>query len=266
MSEAAWLIIGWLFVVGAAVGSFLNVVVYRLPLGLSLIHPPSHCPKCEKRIPWYDNVPILGWIMLRGRCRQCGNAISPRYPIVEAITAAMFAAVAVAELPYLCQTGVFGVYPFHMLLLCTLLCAGLIAYDGECVPWKLFVPALVVGAVAPIFCPALRAIAVWGQLPTWLAGTVDGLAGLAAGAMLGSLAGWALGYERSNGLTPGLVSVGLFLGWQAVGIIAIGMAGIEYSQRVVRPAFRIAPSRLLPALTLAWILIWGAVTSCGQVG
>ena len=98
MPEAAWFIVVWLIVVGAAVGSFLNVVVYRLPLGISLVHPPSHCPKCGKRIPWYDNVPVLGWIMLRGRCRQCHNPISARYPMVEAITAAMFGAVAVVEM------------------------------------------------------------------------------------------------------------------------------------------------------------------------
>ena len=106
MPEAAWFIVVWLIVVGAAVGSFLNVVVYRLPLGISLVHPPSHCPKCGKRIPWYDNVPVLGWIMLRGRCRQCHNPISMRYPVVEAITAAMFGAVAVAEMPLIDMCGV----------------------------------------------------------------------------------------------------------------------------------------------------------------
>ena len=84
--------------VGGAVGSFLNVVVYRLPLGISMVYPPSHCPKCGKPIRWYDNVPILGWIVLRGRCRQCGNPISVRYPMVEAMTATMFAVVAVVEI------------------------------------------------------------------------------------------------------------------------------------------------------------------------
>jgi leader peptidase (prepilin peptidase)/N-methyltransferase len=71
---------------GAIVGSFLNVVAYRLPRGESLLHPPSACPSCGTRIKPYDNVPILGWLWLRGKCRACGAPISPRYPIVEAVT------------------------------------------------------------------------------------------------------------------------------------------------------------------------------------
>src|SRR6266550_4282072 len=86
------LIIAFLFILGACVGSFLNVVVWRLPRGESLVSPPSHCPKCNHKLAWFDNVPILGWIMLRGRCRYCAAPISPRYPIVEFATAALFAA------------------------------------------------------------------------------------------------------------------------------------------------------------------------------
>ena len=73
---AHWLIVLWLCLVGGAVGSFLNVVVYRLPLGISLIRPPSHCPACKQPIRWFDNVPVFGWIMLRGRCRNCRSSIS----------------------------------------------------------------------------------------------------------------------------------------------------------------------------------------------
>ena len=80
----------WLFALGGATGSFLNVVVYRLPLGLSLIAPASHCPACKHPIRWFDNVPILAWFLLGGRCRDCGMEISPRYPLVEALTASIF--------------------------------------------------------------------------------------------------------------------------------------------------------------------------------
>ena len=73
-------------VLGAIVGSFLNVVAYRLPRKESLLHPPSRCPECGTAIKAYDNVPVLGWLWLRGRCRACGARISPRYPIVEALT------------------------------------------------------------------------------------------------------------------------------------------------------------------------------------
>lgn len=82
--------IAFLFALGACVGSFLNVVVWRLPRGESLVTPPSHCPKCDRPLKWYDNVPIFGWIMLRGRCRFCREPISARYPIVELATALLF--------------------------------------------------------------------------------------------------------------------------------------------------------------------------------
>jgi leader peptidase (prepilin peptidase)/N-methyltransferase len=77
---------------GAILGSFLNVVAYRLPRGESLLHPPSACPSCATPIKPYDNVPVLGWLWLRGRCRACGAPISVRYPIVEAVTGLLCAA------------------------------------------------------------------------------------------------------------------------------------------------------------------------------
>jgi leader peptidase (prepilin peptidase) / N-methyltransferase len=80
------------FALGSSIGSFLNVVVYRLPRGQSLVHPPSRCPQCEHKLAWYDNLPVIGWIMLGGKCRYCKKPISPRYPIVEAITGLLFVA------------------------------------------------------------------------------------------------------------------------------------------------------------------------------
>ncbi len=84
------LIIIFIAVLGLVFGSFLNVVIYRLPRDLSLISPPSTCPKCGMRIKPYDNVPVLSWLFLRGKCRKCGNPISPIYPAVELLTAACF--------------------------------------------------------------------------------------------------------------------------------------------------------------------------------
>jgi len=84
-------IILFLFAMGACVGSFLNVVVWRLPRGESLSHPPSHCPNCNEKLRWYDNIPVIGWLKLRGKCRFCKEPISPQYPIVEAITGGLFA-------------------------------------------------------------------------------------------------------------------------------------------------------------------------------
>ncbi|HEV3320007.1 MAG TPA: prepilin peptidase [Solirubrobacteraceae bacterium] len=76
-------------VLGAIVGSFLNVVVHRLPRHESLVRPASHCPRCGTPVKPYDNIPILSWLLLRGRCRSCGEPISPRYPLVEAMTAVL---------------------------------------------------------------------------------------------------------------------------------------------------------------------------------
>src|SRR3954470_16650607 len=80
----------WFFALGACVGSFLNVVVWRLPRGESLVSPPSRCPVCLHPLAWYDNVPVFGWLALRGRCRYCLTPISAEYPTIEFITGALF--------------------------------------------------------------------------------------------------------------------------------------------------------------------------------
>ena len=90
MSTAAGTAIAAVF--GAVIGSFLNVVIWRLPRGENLATPPSACPGCGKPIKPYDNIPIVSWLLLRGKCRNCGTRISARYPFVEALTAALFAA------------------------------------------------------------------------------------------------------------------------------------------------------------------------------
>jgi leader peptidase (prepilin peptidase) / N-methyltransferase len=294
---ATLLIVLWLFAIGGVIGSFLNVVVYRLPLGISLIHPPSHCPTCKQRIRWYDNVPIVGWIALGGRCRHCRSPISIRYPTVEAVTAATFGllaavefvsqganlplrAFAVADNLFVRETSMgqlYAIYLYHLLLLCTLLCAAMIEFDGNRPPWRLFVPALAVGFLAPLWWPALRPVAAWAGLPTWLAGTVDGLAGLAAGSLLGGIAWLARkkgtgpvcakhpeGRCAANWTSPlfsalSLACVGVFLGWQAVGIIAAATAAIQAVSWLLGHAFpkmRIPAGMSLGALTLVWILLW----------
>lgn len=81
----------WFFALGASAGSLINVLVYRLPLGLSVVTPPSRCPSCQTRLTWRENIPILGWLLLGGRCRFCRSRISPEYPIVEFAVAVLFA-------------------------------------------------------------------------------------------------------------------------------------------------------------------------------
>src|SRR5918999_3141368 len=124
MSPALEIVAAGLF--GAIIGSFLNVVIWRLPRGESLVKPGSRCPSCERPIAAYDNIPVLSWLVLRGRCRHCGAAISPRYPVVELLTAVAFAAVVavrgfdddlVLQLPFVaCLIALAGIDLDHKLL------------------------------------------------------------------------------------------------------------------------------------------------------
>ena len=88
-----WISLIFMFMLGACIGSFLNVVIYRLPRDKSLVSPGSSCPSCSVAIPFYDNIPLLSWLLLRGKCRKCEAKISGRYFVVELLTAIVFAGV-----------------------------------------------------------------------------------------------------------------------------------------------------------------------------
>ncbi len=151
------------FILGAAVGSFLNVVVYRLPEGLSLLYPPSRCPKCESRLKPYDNVPVLGWLWLSGRCRSCKLPISFRYPLVEFATGCLFVSV-------FARFGMTWQTPGYCLFVCWLLALALIDLDTMTLPNSLTASGLVLG---------------WGfqgwmsylAMPTPLSGLLSGASG-----------------------------------------------------------------------------------------
>jgi leader peptidase (prepilin peptidase)/N-methyltransferase len=284
MNAGYWILVGWLAVVGSAIGSFLNVVVYRLPLGISIVHPPSRCPKCNHLIRWFDNVPVLGWIMLGGRCRDCGNPISCRYPLVEATTAVIFGLLAAFEFlgegtnlplrqfvvaPEISVTGLnaqelYGVFLCHLLLMCTLLCTALIEIDGQRLPRSLFAPALLVGVAAPLVWPMIRPVPAFVGEPQAFAGAIDGAVGLAVGAGVGGLFSWASRRQKTSGMLFGLPIVGLFLGWQAALVLAVATAAICISylanwifRSAITRAWILPPSVWLLLLTLVWILAWG---------
>jgi leader peptidase (prepilin peptidase) / N-methyltransferase len=126
---------------GALVGSFLNVVIHRLPRGESIVSPGSHCPACDSPVRAVDNVPVLSWLLLRGRCRSCGAPISPRYPAVELLTAAAFAAV-VATRGF--DEGLWLELPF---VACLIALAG-IDLDHQLLPNKIVYPMAAYGLVA----------------------------------------------------------------------------------------------------------------------
>jgi leader peptidase (prepilin peptidase)/N-methyltransferase len=129
------------FLGGLVLGSFLNVVAWRLPRGESLAHPPSHCPRCGAPVKPYDNVPVLSWLILRGRCRACGEPISPRYPLVELTTGLLYAAVV------LFRDGTADVV-LGLLLVTFLVPITLIDLDVRRIPNALTAPLAVLSLVA----------------------------------------------------------------------------------------------------------------------
>lgn len=154
-------------VYGACVGSFLNVVVYRMPRDLSLWHPGSHCPRCQHKLAWYDNLPILGWLFLRGRCRYCALPIHVQYPLVETITLALFALLPLGY--YLTDfritfyhLGLAETWPVlivHLVLLAGLLGTTLIDARHYIIPlaitWFIVIIALIVLPLAVWYKPQL---------------------------------------------------------------------------------------------------------------
>ena len=166
---ARWLIVLWVTLLGAVVGSFLNVVIYRLPLGENLSYPGSHCPKCGHAIRWFDNIPLLGWLSLKGKCRDCQTAISARYPIVEGVVMAFFTLIAILEIgmqginlplpPVVPENDLFFEFlpdsdlilltTTHLFLLSTLFCAMMIDYDEQSIPLRLFFPGIIISFLAP---------------------------------------------------------------------------------------------------------------------
>ena len=123
-------------ILGLLVGSFLNVVIWRVPRKLSVVRPPSHCPQCETPIRPQDNIPVLSWIVLGGKCRQCGNPIAVRYPLVEASCGVLFAAVAA-------RFGADWALPAYLVLTAALLAISIIDLEHFIVPDRITAPLTV---------------------------------------------------------------------------------------------------------------------------
>jgi leader peptidase (prepilin peptidase)/N-methyltransferase len=224
-----------IFVTGLAFGSFLNVCIYRLPLGFDVVKPRSACPQCKHRIAFYDNVPVLSWLILRGRCRHCHARISPRYLMVELLTGALFA----------------GCYWYFGLTLATLkyctfafLLLGLIFTDAETklLPNKLTLPGLALGLlfswIVPLndlasqFVPTLVNLPVSSDIATRVFSVIDSLLGAAVGASFIYGAGaiyWRWRHVEGMGLgdVKLMAMVGSFLGVKltVLTIFAASVAG-----------------------------------------
>ncbi len=129
------------FVFGTIVGSFLNVCIYRIPKGLSIVYPPSHCPSCSAPIKPYDNVPIISFLLLRGKCRRCEAKISPRYPIVEALNGLMYALV-------IWRFGPGWYTPVFFAFCSALIVITFVDLDIQIIPDVITLPGIVIGLMA----------------------------------------------------------------------------------------------------------------------
>ena len=207
---------------GALIGSFLNVVIWRVPRGESVVRPASRCPHCGHEIRAWDNIPVLSWLILRGKCRDCGAPISPRYPLVEASVALFFAGVAwwafssghLGSLQTTAAIVAFGLALVAFLYLAAVSVAlTLIDLDTSRLPNAIVLPSYIVGAVL------LGASAI-------LTGDVESLLGALIGAAALFAVYFALVLVSRGGMGFGDVKLagvlGLFLGWLGWGELAVG--------------------------------------------
>lgn len=196
------------FVLGAAIGSFLNVVVYRVPAGLSLLWPPSRCPQCLHSLKKRENVPVLGWLWLKGRCAHCRSPISIRYPLVEAATALMFVLVF-----FVC--GWSSLTWGYWLFFSWLLALSLIDADTMTLPNALTQTGLVAGLL-------FQGVVGWqlgGGTALWIPQVMTGIVGAVVGiwvldtiSFVGSM---ALGQAAMGAGDAKLMSaIGAWLGWK----------------------------------------------------
>jgi len=201
-----WALLVLVGLFGLAIGSFLNVVVYRVPLGLSLVSPPSRCPSCDHDIRNRHNVPVAGWLVLRGRCADCAARISPRYPLVELATGVLFVALALR----LRHLGLSSALPAYLWFAAVGLALALIDLDVRRLPNTIVLPSYPV--IGVLLAVSSWTDHDWGALLR---------AGLGAAALFGFFLGLALLYPKGMGFgdvkLAGLLGAVLgYLSWSAV--------------------------------------------------
>ncbi len=287
-AETLWLL--FFLVIGGCIGSFLNVVVYRLPHGQSIVHPASRCPKCGHAIRHRHNVPVLGWFLLGGRCYDCHEPIAARYPSVEFISAVSIGAIGLLEvgqfavnvpIASLTSGWLSGQIPshwaivlYHIALLSGLLAAALIEYDGFALPRGFVAWVTIIGAFAPMLFGELLPISAFSRLLDQFHGRpgiivlFNSWIGIIFGASLGALAGPATGEGRSGlaGRVTGMITlgwVGMFLGWQAAAVVGACAAVLFTISVMYRLGFkllaRVSFAGCVWLCTLVWIALWSYI-------
>src|SRR5215510_1464706 len=233
-------------VFGAIIGSFLNVVVHRVPIDESIVFPNSRCPSCGAAIAFYDNIPVLSYIVLRAKCRHCKEHISFRYPAVELLTAALFVAVAWHD-------GLSAALPFDLIFASALLALVFIDAEHMILPNVITYPGIIFALVARIVIPYLSGSPHFDDLPSLSQGALAGmpiwvvsLVGALIGALLGGGSLWLMGWtwEKLRGIeamglgdVKMMLMVGAYLGWRLtiltifVGVLTGSIIGIALMLR-----------------------------------
>ncbi len=232
--------VGFLAVLGAMIGSFLNVVIHRLPREQSIVLPKSACPGCGAAIHFYDNVPILSFVILRGRCRSCHRPISPRYPAVEALCALLFALVAWRD-------GLTFALPFDIAFAASILALVFIDAEHMILPNAITYPGIIFAVVMRVALPWLGGASHLDDLPfliTVFPGyplVIVSLIGLGVGALAGGGSLWLMGFiwkklrgveAMGMGDIKMMLMVGAYLGWRLtvltifIGVFSGSLAGI----------------------------------------
>ncbi|MFH2055528.1 MAG: prepilin peptidase [bacterium] len=238
----------YLFGAGAIIGSFLNVLIYRLPRGEDFVFKRSHCPACRALIHWYDNLPLLSFIILRGRCRNCTAAISVQYPLVELTTGLIFLG---SYLQYGLSPQMFGVNIFLSLLLVVIVTD----FRHYLIPDKITLPGMVLGLLYSIYNPAVTPLEA-------VIGLLGGGIVLLALAWLGEL---LFKKEALGGGDIKLAAMlGAWLGWQSLALVFLFGAffGLIFAIIKMATAADRSKARLIPfgpflALAAIVALFWG---------
>ncbi|MAW39978.1 MAG: prepilin peptidase [Kiritimatiellaceae bacterium] len=252
---ASMLYLPWVFLLGVCWGSFLHLCAVRIPKGLSIVLPPSHCPHCEVRLRAMDAIPLLGWLLIRGRCRSCATSVPIRYPLSELICGGLFVLI----------WGGYGLdwilLPYGVLL-SILFVGSIVDLDEQWIPDRCSYGAMGLGLLFSMGYPELH-----GEME-WIAALVESAIGLVAGGgllfLVGWVGSWVLKREAMGfGDVKLLAGIGAFLGWEAVlfsvfGGAVLGLLGtflcMLMGKRERAEAIPFGPYLSLGALV--WI-VWG---------
>ncbi|MFC1883131.1 prepilin peptidase [Thermodesulfobacteriota bacterium] len=193
------------FLLGLAIGSFMNVCIYRLPLGKSIIWPPSYCPKCEKRIKFYDNIPVLSYVILHGKCRYCKVPVSWQYPLVELITG-------VLSLALFIRYGPTYQYFLYFLFASVLITISFIDFHHKIIPDVLSLPSILIGLGVSFGLIDIK----------WSDSLIGIIAGGASLYIVGFVYEFLTGREGLGGGDVKLLAmIGAWMGWRALPLIVL---------------------------------------------